>query len=316
MGHAYRSGYEQIIGSHIVAWKRSHQELSQHLPSLRAVFSARVARIIGGAVGIFGALLMAVIAASDDGGAAAWALVLSVIAAIGSWLSARLALGLISRLGRGLRIEGKLPALSGVLADDLSRLDESDAREQIDRDLGRLELWSTSLPLIATSLLAPLSIHFCAAPLFGPHYDFMRSYAGWIRISLVVVGHAHLALAFMAHRFAKKMRSKSPTDLREMPLTGEWGRALGIAVLVAAIPGILLLVVPPVLSAITGILFIPFMFVLMHHNLTHERSAIEMATTMATVSSVRVTPEDVDSALLEDQESWTTSEPQARWSAG
>ena len=53
--------------------------------------------------------------------------------------------------------------------------------------------------------------------------------------------------------------------------------AYRITVGVSAVPGVLLLALPPIIAGATGILFIPFMFASMQRRLMHERTTLELA---------------------------------------
>ena len=70
------------------------------------------------------------------------------------------------------------------------------------------------------------------------------------------------------------MKRSDDDALAKMVVSNEWGKALGIAVLVAALPGVLLFCVPPLLALATGLAFIPFMYVLMRRRLMSERATI------------------------------------------
>jgi hypothetical protein len=124
--------------------------------------------------------------------------------------------------------------------------------------------------MIAVSLLAPLTIHAFVATILGAsaaHFD------EWIAISLVVVGHAHLAHAWRCYAFATGARVLDADELMLARPRAEW-RAFGIAVVVSALPGALLYLIPPILTAGTGILFNPILFRGMTRTIVAERRAL------------------------------------------
>lgn len=81
----------------------------------------------------------------------------------------------------------------------------------------------------------------------------------------------------LAVAFGRKLTKLTGEGLGSLSIHRAWGKAWGITIFVSAVPGLLLLAVPPLLTAITGLAFIPFMFVFMHRRLMNERSAMELA---------------------------------------
>lgn len=116
---------------------------------------------------------------------------------------------------------------------------------------------SASLPLMALALLLPLSIHgllFAVATVMTGTASAIGAFDGWICLCAVVVGHAHLALAWFGRDFAGRLAS-----LRDEELVFEAERrarkAYWSTVGISALPGAVLLLLPPILTAITGVLF-------------------------------------------------------------
>ncbi len=166
-----------------------------------------------------------------------------------------------------------------------------------ERRLSALEAPSAAMPMIATTAFTPLCLHLlaylclCTMDNSTPK---LPDFGKWITISMVVVGHAHIALAICCVLYAVRL-SKLPTNaLVERPKHRDWLWALGIATLVSAVPGILLLGVPPLLSVATGLAFIPLMFLGIRRALIRERAPIDAARELAL--AVRV-----DIAELEQQ---------------
>lgn len=302
MSFAYRSSYQHLVGARVAEIKRASEQLEPLLPRLASLRTARRARIAAGVVGVAGALAMGVVSLTDDPGAPTYALVGGGVAAVGSYVLVR-GLGAIRRAFGRAGI-GPLPALTGHLDADLARLDaDSPVREigALTDRVDRLESYSTGLPLVAISLLAPLTLHLLVSTLFDRSGPFspsgLRDFSQWIRISLLIVGHAHIALVACAALFARKMRRLDDEGLGKLRIAPEWAKALGMAVLVAAVPGVLLLAVPPLLAAVTGIAFIPLMYIFMHRRLTNERAVLQLA---RDAMQVRVADPSEASAALEE----------------
>jgi len=259
MSSAYRSAYHHLVGVRLAEMKLARETVEPLLPRLRSIRAARIARALAGGVGIAGAIMTAVCACLDGYGVT-YALLGSGAAALTTYVLARLLFAF------GGAHEWTLPKLTGELDADLSRIESSNPFRPIARDLQALEVWSTTLPLAALSLLMPLTLHYGALALVAQTSP--ASFAGWIRISLVIVGHAHLALAGLAVAFGRKLTKLTGEGIASLPIHRAWARTWAITNAVSAVP---------VLTAITGLAFIPFMFVFMRRRLMNERSAIELA---------------------------------------
>ena len=274
MSSAYRSAYQHVVGTRLDELAALQEQAAPWMPRLRAIGAARLARLGAGAVGVSGAVSMMLLAAITDDETPTYAMLTSVVLMVITYLAIRMGAA-FAGLVRPARVVAP-PELTGHIDADLARLETESGVAQVERRLARLEALSMDLPLIAVSLLAPLSLHLLFVSLFGG-FDAW-AFAGWIRLSLVVVGHAHLTLAYLACRFARKLRRSGPEALATIVVHREWGMALALVVGVAALPGILLFVVPPALSALTGMVFIPVMYMLTEWRLRQERFAILAAT--------------------------------------
>lgn len=269
MPNAYRSDPEQFVRLRVAQLEAARERLEPRLPVLRAIYVARMSRMLGGAVAIGGAagvvlsVLAGVNATTVLCGAGASGLLAYGLGRIAFPLSAR----------RGLTAEVGALRLSGNTQADLMAIDAANPALLIEKKLARLDTWSSALPLAAVSLLTPLLLHFVVALLLG---SSLHEYDKWIAISMALVGHAHLALVAMVIRFARKMARADVDSLAAMPIHRAWGAALGVAVAVSCVPGILFLAVPPVLSVITGLAFIPWMYIAMHRVLCRERRTISL----------------------------------------
>jgi hypothetical protein len=196
---------------------------------------------------------------------------------LGTWPAALVA-GLIgvvvARLSTSVLLDAPV-TISGDPARDLARLEADDPLWNLRRLAARWEFVSAALPLAALSLAAPLTIHWLVAELLGTGTPgpTAREFGKWIGLSALIVGHAHLALLFMAVRWARSLRTCETLALRSWA-SSRWVRALFCAVGVAAVPGIVLLAIPPVLVGLTGLVFVPAMYALTARRVERERLAL------------------------------------------
>lgn len=127
------------------------------------------------------------------------------------------------------------------------------------------ELASLSLPLIATALIAPLTLH---APLFLGATRPAHEFGEWILLSAVIVGHAHLVFAYLAHRHVRHLTSGAPIP------THAATRTWALTVLTAAVPGILLVGIPPIITGVTGLFLVAPMFYWARNTMLRERALL------------------------------------------
>ena len=177
-------------------------------------------------------------------------------------------------LGRGLgpmvlrhRLRLAL-AREGSVHHRLAGLEELGTSADVARRLVMtLEPWSLGLPLAALSLLMPLTLHLP----FGVYFSVTGNaeFSTWIVLSAVIVGHAHLFLAVAAAHFAWKLRRRHPDELKNYG----W-KAYGLTVLVSGVPGVVLLALPPVITAVTGLIFVPAMFAWARNAALREREVV------------------------------------------
>jgi hypothetical protein len=165
----------------------------------------------------------------------------------------------------------------------LARLDvtPSPARA-VHRRIDRWQTAALALPMVGCSLAAPLTIHFlfvlacdavgALAPDHGSSFSEVRSFDEWIAMSALVVGHAHLVLAGHGVLFARRLRRLAADA--EPPEGAGW-RALLWAVVASAIPGALIILIPPGLTFFTGLIFIPFMYGVARRTFVRERAELK-----------------------------------------
>jgi hypothetical protein len=182
----------------------------------------------------------------------------------------------LARLVLADRLELPL-RLTGDLSVDLARLEAYDPLRSTCELAMRWERGSAAMPLAAVSLVAPLTIHWLVwLGLSMPHLEDTRmaDFGTWIAVSALLVGHAHLALLVAAVRWAFSLRARETSTLRA-GVHRHWGIALLVAIGVACLPGVVLVGLPPILVGVTGLLFVPFMFVGTARCIARERLALE-----------------------------------------
>jgi hypothetical protein len=188
----------------------------------------------------------------------------------GSWLAmvlAYIAARAASKLG-GPRLDRE----SGDVHADIARLETSRPLDAARRRADRIEFRSIALPMMALALLMPLTLHSIVAHLA----NIGRNFDGWILISLVIVGHAHLVLMALAIRFAHRARDMSIAEIKETHAKALW-KTFGFTVLASALPGAILYLIPPLLTAATGLVVVPVMFHLARRWIVTERGALGVA---------------------------------------
>ncbi len=196
---------------------------------------------------------------------------------LGGWALAIMTYGVV-RVAAHARLREMLsPVLrSGDATADLARLEGSAPRVVLARVTWALERWSIAFPMMALCLLAPLTLHFLVAGAFRPPMALLEddAFGTWIAISAAIVGHAHLALAICCWRYARRARSLTSEELMDRG-NKDWGTGLGVALACSAVPGIVLIALPPLVTLVTGLAFIPAMYVVMRRKLVNERLTLD-----------------------------------------
>ncbi len=120
------------------------------------------------------------------------------------------------------------------------------------------EYESLFYPMAATSLLAPLTLHFVAYALVSHGaVDLFSRFDGWIALAGLISTPALAALVVLCHRFAKAKTEALGVVADD---DGATLHALFLTGLFAAIPGVIFFFVPPLLAVLTGLFFLPPMF--------------------------------------------------------
>jgi hypothetical protein len=162
------------------------------------------------------------------------------------------------------------PRRTGDVHADLARLEEADPAAEV-RARARKWAWaSVALPMMAVAFLAPLSLHLLVALFYS---GGLQGYDKWIEMSLVIVGHAHVALAIFYAVFAAKACRLDAAALEAQRSRREWS-IYGWVVLVSAVPGVVLFGLPPIITAVTALFFHPLLFRGMTGTMIKERAAL------------------------------------------
>ncbi|MDB4997150.1 MAG: hypothetical protein JWM74_4582 [Myxococcaceae bacterium] len=244
-------------------------ELENAWPEVSRVYARRIGRIAAGWLSIGGAVLLVVFAVWRYVGGAATNITLTPIL-LGSVVLAPLAYAAGWAVAHvALRFQKKGLELTGNAIVDLAHLEHDTRRTSITRRASRLERASVATTLAGWALLMPLTLHFLVAlTQFESWSDCVRSFDGWIDASLVLTGVAHLTLVFLGWRYADKLRAWDHE--REDAPGGPWS-AWGWTILASCVPGIIALGIPPMIVALTGVLFIPATFTFMRWRVSQER---------------------------------------------
>jgi hypothetical protein len=276
---AYRS-LEPVLVHRLGELRQRREQDAVFVGVALGVAARRIGRAVGGAVGIaFGgaAMLVAVGAFLLDYPAQGPMRAAATTLLLGAWPLALVA-GLAGRwTARALLSLDTRMTMTGDAATDLANLQARDPLRDTCSLASRWERRSAALPLAAVSLMAPLSLHWIVWCLLDvPHIGIKSAedFGSWIGVSAVLVGHAHIALLVAAVRWTRKLRTL-PTLALRVDLSRAWGLALGVAVGVACLPGVVLLGIPPILVAVTGLCFVPLMFHVTARRIERERLALE-----------------------------------------
>jgi hypothetical protein len=274
---AYRS-LEPAAAERAAIAQALWDEQASHAGPMVRIFARRAARAWGGRALALGGLAMFACALADvlAKGHAFWNassdLPTWVLAA--SWPAAAIAY-LLARIGYAGWAKWHLGSLQrAVHADPLA--DHARGPDDLLRDWSMsLERASVGWPLVGLALVAPLTIHGLFVEVVSWINDTTtstRDYAEWIGTSTVLVGHAHLVLALCSWRYANKLRIRGRDELGSAGVSGM--AALGWTTLAGALPGALLMLIPPALVFITGLLFVPASFAVMTGRARDERLAL------------------------------------------
>jgi len=239
----------------LARWTASAAALSD----VEQVHAERSARIAAGSAGILGAIALLVAALIQIFVLRQPPRGLLFLILVATWVSAWIA---YRTAHRNAEVRARLAARAPDPTDDpwadLARLA---ALRPPPASLKALtfaqERASVSLPLVALSLLMPLSIHallFTVGAFMSGNAGSLGYYDYWILFGGVWVGHAHLALASFGRAFAGDLAS-IPNDMLLSEAERRSRSAFWWTVGISAIPGVTLYLLPPICTAVTGALF-------------------------------------------------------------
>jgi hypothetical protein len=279
----YRNHRETVLLRLAGVLSRLGKEMSgSALLDAKVVYRRRRARVAAGTVGaIVGAaslvcgLVVGILEMSKhsslgrgDYGVTSW------VFGAGLMLTAMI-YGLV-RIGASAHIERlvrRRTALSGHPEWDLSRLSEASPLRDVRERAAKLERASLTAPLVALALLAPLAIHgavYAVVALANGVLPEASAFGWWIGFSALCVGHAHIVFAGLSARFARKIHEAENVHDVKRHWVGTWGWTI----LAAAIPSAVLYLLPPIVTAATGICIIVPAFAWARKTVTMERLAL------------------------------------------
>ena len=249
---------------------RDHERLSPcserpaDLSAVERVHAARAGRIAAGSVGIAGVLLLPVVGLIDLplGRTGHGDMVMILLA---TWPAMGLAWWYAQRASRHVaRVAARAPQPTGDPARRLHDLSEAQERTSVSR------------PLMALSLLLPISLHGAVALMFAlltGTPDVVRSFDVWIALTIVVVGHAHLVLAWHGWDLADRLERVADEEI--MAEADRSSRAaFWWTVGASAIPGGLLYLIPPIITFVTGAAFCNGLYRLVAARVYQERALL------------------------------------------
>jgi hypothetical protein len=176
---------------------------------------------------------------------------------------------------------------------DVERLRTGGPFRAVKDFVERGETASVAYPLMGLALLVPLTLHFgaYAVAVIAEGTRLERALEGfdeWIAASMILVGHAHLVLVYLARRYAQRLGALSNAQIDRSPppggmsalayTTGSSMLAGAIGLLVSPISGLVGMLVIGALAGITGLLFVPWSFTSLRRRLVQERVTLEALT--------------------------------------
>lgn len=277
---AYRS-LEPVLQQRIAALRERHESEAPFVDVARRVAVRRIGRAVGGFVATVvggSALLVGLASWLSSGTEETYAHEVASALLVAAWPAGLLAALFGRAVARGILSGWSEEPIrfTGDLATDLARLDADEPLVAMRRAAERWERPAAAWPLAALSLVTPLTIHLLVEWVtnLGREESTLRDFGTWIALSVVLVGHSHLAVLIGSVRWARSLGER-PAELLTTGLSRSWGLTLLVAVGLACLPGIVLLGIPPILVALTGLLFIPAMFVMTARCIQRERFALE-----------------------------------------
>lgn len=218
----------------------------------RDVYAARVARQSAGWALILCSIVLVVSAVFSDelpANALAWELLLSWPIALCVYAVAHAGSSILFRdeLANAVAQESNRTQGGEVALTALVRLRARALVEPRERS-------SFTALMVGSALLGPLTVHALAVAVAATN---MTKFSSWILGCVVLTGHAHLAFAAGAARYARKLSQHGSTSLAQGVSCGLVGTVIVTAIL-SAIPGVFVYGLPPLLALCTCIVVTQF----------------------------------------------------------
>lgn len=167
-------------------------------------------------------------------------------------------------------------ARTGDIHIDLERARRFAPAQHALRALAKLEAQSISPLLTGVALLAPLTLHFFIGAVAGAD---IAEFDTWIALSGLIVGHCHLILAIRIWRYGSRVATEGTQEVITDRYSEGW-KTYAIILATSLFPGVLLVIVPAVIVALTG-LFIPALYGWAGKSISEERYTLKTASLSA-----------------------------------
>jgi MFS family permease len=279
----YRS-YAPVLEERFARFRRRREGEKESDAAISRVFARRCGRIAGGIAGIVSGLAMVATSCSTalgplkgDGrnGWGTCVLLAGTPLAFAVWAVARrIALETARAALRGA------PRPTDDAANDVARIDAADPLGDLARRTTALERKSIALPLVATVLLAPHTLHLLVVCAIAAVAEPWRYFDIWIALSSCLAGLAYVVCIVLVVHWACSLRLRETARLGQ-GLFAAWGRIVLIISATAAFPAVLVVpgtslgFLPPLFVAVTAVAFLPLAFMAAVSRLREERAWLE-----------------------------------------
>jgi hypothetical protein len=241
----------------------------------RPILVRRACRTAAGAAGIAGGLLM-----FGAGVVGCWPgqrspLVSPTKILVGTWIAMAVGyvVGGVAEEARTHWPRIERFQLTSSPRHDLERLRATPASVGVMVSAARSEALAVSLPLGALALVMPLTIHWILWNVFfGGLFDANRAFDGWIELSVIMTGLAHVCLFACALSLSRKLAAAPDGMERSVARSAGWS-ALLYTTIASIFPGAVLIFIPCAITLLTGLVFVPLAFAHAGRRLAIERAA-------------------------------------------
>jgi hypothetical protein len=277
VGAVYRDGTEGARAELKELMAGRFRELEDMPATYQRVYARRWGRAAAGATLVAGGVAMFALAigrAIDSTWLAPRSSGVLTNVLVASWLAALIAY-LFATAWSAVRFGDRLTGaftLTGSLFTDIERARNVSPRALAGHAASRVERWSVALPLMGLALVLPLTLHLIASTVLDARWPAPREFDSWIIMSAVLVGHAHLVLAFKGWQFGRRIVQRGVPELRTVASQEGWS-AWKWTVAVSAVPGLIIIGIPVVVVAVTG-MYIPFAYCGLASRIRSERLAL------------------------------------------